>query len=70
MTWEDLTKVIPPEQRDQLAQLLAERYAEGYGVLEIHFAKHQIDLFYTGKSIKPARNAPGPLPQAFLKVRK
>jgi hypothetical protein len=69
MTWEDLTKVIPPEQRDQLAQLLAERYAEGYGVLEIHFTKHQIDLFYTGKSVKPARIAPSPLPAYNLQPR-
>jgi hypothetical protein len=59
MTWADLEKIIPAEQLNQMADLFGERYADGYGVIEIHFADHQISLFYTGRSVKPVRVRPG-----------
>lgn len=43
--WERLTVVLPEEQREQLAELLARRLGQGWGTLEIDIREHKIQEF-------------------------
>ena len=53
--WEQLTAILPDEQRRQLAEILLRRLAEGWGTIEIEVQDHHIKVFREVTSI-PAQH--------------
>ena len=54
-SWDELTAVLPAEQREQLAQLILARLAAGWGEIDIDFEDHHIKVFRETHSIRAHR---------------
>ena len=55
--WDQLTQALPDEQKEQIAQLILDRLAAGWGEIVIEFKYHHISMFHKGISIPPVRTS-------------
>lgn len=53
--WGRLEQVLTHEQKEQLAQLILERLATGWGGLELEFENHHIKAFLKIESVRARR---------------
>lgn len=53
--WDQLTRTLPEEQREQLAQLILSRLVAGWGEVDIVFEDHHIKVFREVNSIRAVR---------------
>ncbi len=44
--WQSLIELLPPEQREQLAELILRQMGVGYGWIEIEIEDHHLKYFY------------------------
>jgi hypothetical protein len=57
--WEQLSQLLPDEQKEQLAQLILSRLAAGWGSVEIEFKDYHIKAFHEVTSIPAKRPTEG-----------
>ncbi len=53
--WEQLEQMLPDNQKEQIAKLILDRLAVGWGDVVIEFKYHHISMLYKKESFPPAR---------------